>query len=78
MDALKIGGLGGAITGLLSEKEELDTGEPDDAKRRANVIEQLKVQFSRLYPKGENESPEDYDVRITAMVNAADDSWNRV
>jgi len=74
MDALKVGGAGAAITGLLSQKEELNTGDPDDAKRRANVIEQLKVQFSRLYPKGENESPEDYDVRITAMVDAADDS----
>jgi hypothetical protein len=74
MDALKVGGAGAAITGLLSQKEELNTGDPDDANRRAEVIEQLKVQFSRLYPKGENESPEDYDVRITAMVDAADDS----
>ena len=74
MDALKVGGAGAVITGLLSQKEELNTGDPDDANRRAEVIEQLKVQFSRLYPKGENESPEDYDVRITAMVDAADDS----
>jgi hypothetical protein len=74
LDALKVGGAGAAITGLLSQKEELNTGDPDDANRRAEVIEQLKVQFSRLYPKGENESPEDYDVRITAMVDAADDS----
>ena len=73
LDALKVGGAGAAITGLLAEKEELNTGEPDDAKRRAEVIEQLKVQFSRLYPKGENESPEDYDVRINAMVEGADD-----
>jgi hypothetical protein len=78
MDALKVGGAGAAITGLLSQKEELNTGDPDDANRRAEVIEQLKVQFSRLYPKGENESPEDYDVRITAMVNAADDSTTPV
>ena len=73
LDALKVGGAGAAITGLLAEKEELNTGEPDDAKRRAEVIEQLKVQFSRLYPKGENETPEDYDVRINAMVEGADD-----
>jgi hypothetical protein len=78
MDALKVGGAGATITGLLSQKEELNTGDPDDANRRAEVIEQLKVQFSRLYPKGENESPEDYDVRITAMVNAADDSTTPV
>ncbi len=73
IDALKIGGAGAAITGLLAQKEELNTGDPDDTKRRAQVIDQLKVQFSRLYPKGEGETPEDYDTRITAMVEAADD-----
>ena len=73
LNALKIGGAGAVISGLLAQKEELNTGEPDDAKRRAQVIDQLKVQFSRLYPKGDNETPEDYDVRITAMVEQADD-----
>ena len=73
-NALKIAGVGGAITGLLAQKEELDTGDPDDSKRRAEVIEQLKVQFSRLYPKADNESPEEYDLRINAMVENADDS----
>ena len=32
------------------------------------------MQFKRLYPKGEAESDEDYEVRINAMVEAADDS----
>jgi len=73
MNALKVGGAGAVITGLLAQKEELDTGEPDDSKRRAEVIEQLKVQFSRLYPKADNESPEEYDLRINAMVENADD-----
>ena len=74
MNALKIAGAGSVITGLLAQKEELDTGDPDDSKRRAEVIEQLKVQFSRLYPKADNESPEEYDLRINAMVEQADDS----
>ena len=74
LNALKIGGAGAVITGLLAQKEELDTGEPDDTKRRAEVIDQLKIQFSRLYPKNENETPEDYDLRINAMVENADDS----
>ena len=73
-NALKIAGTGSVITGLLAQKEELDTGEPDDTKRRAEVIDQLKIQFSRLYPKNENETPEDYDLRINAMVENADDS----
>ena len=74
MNALKVAGAGSVITGLLAQKEELDTGDPDDSKRRAEVIEQLKVQFSRLYPKADNESPEEYDLRINAMVENADDS----
>ena len=74
MNALKVGGAGAVITGLLAEKEQLDTGESDQiAKRRAQVIDQLKIQFSRLYPKAENESPEEYDLRINAMVENADD-----
>jgi len=74
MNALKVGGAGAVITGLLAEREQKD-GEPNNeyAQRRAQVNDQLKVQFSRLYPKGENETPEDYDVRISAMVESADD-----
>ena len=74
MNALKIGGAGAAITGLLAGMEQ-EEGESDMdfAQRRAQVKDQLKVQFSRLYPKGDNESPEDYDVRISALVEGADD-----
>ena len=74
MDALKVGGAGAVITGLLAEREQKD-GEPNNeyAQRRAQVNDQLKIQFSRLYPKGENETPEDYDVRINALVEGADD-----
>jgi hypothetical protein len=32
------------------------------------------VQFRRLYPQGGNESDEDYNVRINALVEGADDS----
>ena len=74
LDALKIGGAGAVITGLLSEREQLSENDPDFSERRAQVNDQLKVQFSRLYPQGEAESDTDYDVRITAMVEAADDS----
>lgn len=74
MDALKVGAAGSVITGLLAEREQKD-GEPNNeyAQRRAQVNDQLKIQFSRLYPKGENETPEDYDVRINALVEGADD-----
>ena len=74
MDALKVGGFGAAITSLLAEREQKE-GESDTeyADRRAKVNEQLKIQFSRLYPKQDNESPEDYDVRINALVEGADD-----
>tara|TARA_B100000424_G_scaffold268908_1_gene264734 strand:- start:527 stop:1558 length:1032 start_codon:yes stop_codon:yes gene_type:complete len=73
-NALKIAGVGGAITGLLAEMEQ-QPGESDSdfAQRQAQVKDQLKIQFSRLYPKGENESPEEYDVRINALVENADD-----
>jgi len=75
MDALKIGGAGAVITGLLAQREQLPgESESDFSERRAQVNDQLKVQFSRLYPQGEAESDTDYDVRITAMVEAADDS----
>ena len=75
MDALKIGGVGGVITGLLSGLEQKE-GERDIdfANRKAQVKEQLNVQFKSLYPQEGNESDEDYSVRINAMVEAADDS----
>ena len=74
MQALKVGGAGAAITGLLSEMEQQEgESDMDFAQRQAQVKDQLKIQFSRLYPKGENESPEDYDVRINALVEGADD-----
>jgi len=74
LDALKVGGAGAVITGLLAEREQGDNESNEDyARRRAQVNDQLKVQFSRLYPKGDNETPEDYDVRINALVEGADD-----
>ena len=74
MQALKVGGAGAAITGLLSEMEQKEgESDMDFAQRQAQVKDQLKIQFSRLYPKGDNESPEDYDVRINALVEGADD-----
>jgi hypothetical protein len=74
-DALKVGGAGAVITGLLAKREQ-QPGESDVdfAERRAQVNDQLNVQFKRLYPKGEAESDQDYEVRINAMVEAADDS----
>ena len=75
MNALKIGGAGALITGLLAGREQQE-GESDFdyAKRRQQVNDQLDVQFRRLYPQGDNETEEDYSVRISAMVDAADDS----
>ncbi len=74
LNALKIGGAGAIITGLLAEREQKQgESDIDYADRRAQVNDQLKIQFSRLYPKGENETPEDYDVRINALVEGADD-----
>ena len=74
MNALKVGGAGAVITGLLAEREQQEgESDMDYAQRRAQVNDQLKIQFSRLYPKGENETPEDYDVRINALVEGADD-----
>ena len=74
MDALKVGATGAAVTGLLADLEQ-EEGESDSefAVRKAQVKDQLKVQFSRLYPKGDNETPEDYDVRINALVEGAND-----
>ena len=74
IDALKIGGVGGAITGLLSgmEQQEGETNREFGA-RKARVRDQLNVQFKRLYPQQANESDVDYNIRINAMVEAADD-----
>jgi hypothetical protein len=74
IDALKIGGAGGIITGLLASKErQPGESDMDFAQRSAQVKDQLDVQFRRLYPQGGNESDEDYDVRISALVEGADD-----
>ena len=75
MNALKVGGAGAIITGLLANMEQ-QPGESDMdfAQRRAQVRDQLDVQFRRLYPQGGNESDEDYNVRISALVEGADDS----
>ena len=74
INTLKVGGTGAVITGLLAKREELSEEDPDFSERRAQVNDQLNVQFKRLYPKGEAESDQDYEVRINAMVEAADDS----
>jgi len=75
IDALKVGGAGAAITGLLAGMEQ-QKGESNEefGRRKAQVRDQLNVQFRRLYPQGGNESDEDYDIRISAMVEGADDS----
>jgi hypothetical protein len=74
MNTLKVGGAGAIITGLLSgmEQQEGESNE-DFENRKAQVKDQLNVQFRRLYPQGGNESDEDYDVRIGALVQGADD-----
>ena len=73
-DALKIGGVGGSIAGLLSgmEQQEGETNQ-EFGQRKARVRDQLNVQFKRLYPQEANESDSDYNIRINAMVEAADD-----
>ena len=74
MNALKVGGAGAVITGLLAGMERQEgESDMDFAQRRAQVKDQLNVQFRRLYPQGGNESDEDYDVRISALVEGADD-----
>ena len=74
MDALKVGGAGAVITGLLASMEKQEgESDMDYAQRRAQVKDQLDVQFRRLYPQGGNESDEDYDIRISALVEGADD-----
>ena len=74
MNALKIGGAGAVITGLLAAKErQPGESDMDFAQRQAQVRDQLDVQFRRLYPQGGNESDEDYNIRISALVEGADD-----
>jgi len=75
MDALKIAGVGGSVAGLLSGMEQQE-GESDVefGRRQARVRDQLNVQFRRLNPQEPNESDSDYNIRINAMVEAADDS----
>ena len=74
MNALKVGGAGAIITGLLSGMEQQKGESNEDFEnRKAQVRDQLNVQFRRLYPQGGNESDEDYDVRIGALVQGADD-----
>jgi len=74
MDALKIGGTGAVITGLLSSMEQQEGESNEDFEnRKAQVRDQLNVQFRRLYPQGGNESDEDYDIRIGALVQGADE-----
>jgi len=74
MNALKVAGAGSVITGLLAGMEQQEgESDMDFAQRRAQVKDQLNVQFRRLYPQGGNESDEDYDVRISALVEGADD-----
>ena len=74
LDALKVGGAGAVITGLLAAKErQPNESDMDFAQRSAQVKDQLDVQFRRLYPQGGNESDEDYDIRISALVEGADD-----
>ena len=74
LDALKVGGAGAVITGLLAAKErQPGESDMDFAQRQAQVKDQLDVQFRSLYPHGGNDSDEDYDVRISALVEGADD-----
>jgi hypothetical protein len=74
-DALKIGGVGGSIAGLLANMEQQE-GETNQefGQRKARVRDQLTVQFKRLNPQNEGESDQEYALRINAMVEAADDS----
>tara|TARA_B100001559_G_scaffold134279_1_gene112858 strand:+ start:718 stop:1758 length:1041 start_codon:yes stop_codon:yes gene_type:complete len=75
MNALKVAGAGSVITGLLAGMEQQEgESNTDFANRQAEVRDQLNVQFKRLYPQEGNESDEDYNIRINAMVEAADDS----
>jgi hypothetical protein len=74
MNTLKVGGAGVVISRLLGEMapQEGESNE-DFENRKAQVKDQLNVQFRRLYPQGGNESDEDYDIRIGALVQGADE-----
>jgi hypothetical protein len=74
IDALKIGGVGGSIAGLLANMEQQE-GESNEefGRRKARVRDQLTVQFKRLNPQNEGESDQEYALRINAMVESADD-----
>ena len=75
MNALKVGGAGAVITGLIAAKErQPGESDMDFAERQAQVKDQLDVQFRRLYPQGGNETDADYEIRIGALVEGADDS----
>jgi len=75
MNALKIGGAGAIITGLLAQKEQKQgESDIDFSNRLAEVKDQLNVQFKRLYPQNDGEGDEEYNIRISAMVEEADDS----
>ena len=75
MNALKIGGAGALITGLLAQKEQKQgESDVDYSNRLAEVKDQLNVQFKRLYPQNDGEGDDEYNIRISAMVEEADDS----
>ncbi len=75
MNALKIGGAGALITGLLAQKEQKQgESDVDYSNRLAEVKDQLNVQFKRLYPQNDGEADDEYNIRISAMVEEADDS----
>ena len=59
---------------MLAKQEPLPGESTTDFEnRKALVQEQLGVQFKRLYPKGDNESDEEYEIRINALVRDASD-----
>ena len=75
MNALKISGAGALITGLLAQKEQKQgESDVDYSNRLAEVKDQLNVQFKRLYPQNDGEGDDEYNIRISAMVEEADDS----
>jgi len=73
MNALKVGGAGAVITGLVDSLTRKE-GETDEgfANRAAEVRAQLKTQFQNLYPQESNESESDYELRINGMVANAE------
>jgi len=73
LDALKVGGAGAVITGLVDSLTRKE-GETDEgfANRAAEVRAQLKTQFQNLYPQDSNESESDYELRINGMVANAE------